>query len=322
MGEGGGGVRREGRLMGARPVIIEARINEWALRGKNPHVPWSPEEIADDAERCWRAGASIVHFHVRRPDGSGSHDTGLYARTIRAIRERCDILIHPTLAGVVTPTARERLAPLRSLLDDPATRPDFVPIDMGSTNLDVYDPLHRRFGTEEKTYVNTVRTMREIGDVLREAGIAPLLCAWTVPCLRTIDAFIDAGWLAEPLLVCIVLTEGGILGGHPGTVEGLASMTRFLPSRALEWSVACREGSLLALAQAAIGQGGHVAIGLGDHAYAEDGAPGNAQLVARVAEYAAAAGRPVASVRQTRELLKMDRRHPAIETETLTYRTS
>ncbi|HMN78734.1 MAG TPA: 3-keto-5-aminohexanoate cleavage protein [Burkholderiaceae bacterium] len=309
--------------MPARPVIIEARVNEWALRGANPHVPWSPEEIADDAERCWRAGASIVHFHVRRPDGSGSHDTELYARTIRAIRERCDILIHPTLAGVVTPTARERLAPLRSLLDDPATRPDFVPIDMGSTNLDVYDPLHRRFHTEEKTYVNTVRTMREIGDVLREADIAPLLCAWTVPCLRTIDAFIDAGWLAEPLLVCIVLTEGGILGGHPGTVEGLASMVRFLPpSRALEWSVACRQGSLLALAQAAIGQGGHVAIGLGDHAYAEDGAPTNAQLVARVAGYAAAAGRPVASVRQTRELLKMDERHTATEIATLTDRTS
>ena len=52
-----------------RKMILEARINEYAMRDQNPHVPWTPDEIADTAARCREAGASIVHFHARNPDG-------------------------------------------------------------------------------------------------------------------------------------------------------------------------------------------------------------------------------------------------------------
>jgi 3-keto-5-aminohexanoate cleavage enzyme len=289
-----------------KPLVIEARLNEWALRDRNPHVPWTPEEVARDAEACWRAGASIVHFHVRRDDGSPAHEPELYARAIALIRERCDILIHPTIAGVVTPGTRERLAPLRALASDPATRPDLVPMDMGSTNLDVFDFGGKRFTTLDKVYANSIRALRQTAEVVHEHSMKPLLVAWTVPCLRTIDAFIDAGWLSEPALVCIALTEGGILGGNPGTVEGLDAMLSFLPSaRAIEWSVCCREGDLMDVACHAIGLGGHVSIGLGDYPYEALGRPTNAELVARVAAHGARAGRPAASVAQARALLDM-----------------
>lgn len=288
------------------PLVVEARLNEWASRERNPHVPWSPHEIARDAEACWRAGASIVHFHVRREDGSPSHDPELYAKAIRLIRERCDVLIHPTIAGVVTPGADERLAPLRALAADPATRPDLVPMDMGSTNLDVFDATARRFRTLDKVYANSIRTLQRTAEVVHAHAMTPLLVAWTVPCLRTIDAFIEAGTLREPALVSIALTEGGILGGHPGTVEGLDSMLRFLPARrAIVWSVLCREGDVLEVASHAIGLGGHVAIGLGDHPYVELGAPTNAELVERVVALGARSGRPAATVAQTRGLLRM-----------------
>ena len=60
-------------------MILEARINEYAMRDQNPHVPWTPDEIADTAARCREAGASIVHFHARNPDGSPNtaHTTNL-----------------------------------------------------------------------------------------------------------------------------------------------------------------------------------------------------------------------------------------------------
>jgi 3-keto-5-aminohexanoate cleavage enzyme len=293
-----------GRGAGGRPLVVEARLNEWALRDRNPHVPWTVEEIARDAEACWRAGASIVHFHVRRDDGSPAHEPELYARAIRLIRERCDILIHPTIAGVVTPGTPERLAPLRALAADPSTRPDLVPLDMGSTNLDVFDPAAKRFRTLDKVYANSIRALRQTAEVVHAHAMGPLLVAWTVPCLRTIDAFIEAGWLREPVLVCIALTEGGIVGGHPGTVEGLDAMLRFMPAgRAIEWSVCCREGDLTEVARHAIGLGGHVSIGLGDYPYEALGRPTNAELVARVAEMGERAGRPAASVAQARALL-------------------
>ena len=89
--------------MSDRPVIVEVRLNELATRERNPNVPWTPEEIAVDAYACWEAGASIVHFHVRNPDGSPAHAAELYGRAVEAIRKRCDVLIHPTLAGGQTP---------------------------------------------------------------------------------------------------------------------------------------------------------------------------------------------------------------------------
>jgi 3-keto-5-aminohexanoate cleavage enzyme len=289
-----------------KPAIIEVRLNEWSLREHNPHVPWSPEEIADDAYACWKAGASIVHFHVRALDGSPAHDLDLYGRAIRAIRERCDVMIHPTMAGVVTPDPAVRIQPLITLCEDPATRPDFAPLDMGSTNLDVYLSAEKRFTTEAKTYVNSVGTLRYLAEHVQALQLKELMCVWTVPCLRTIDAFIDAGYIRDdPALLCLVLTEGGIQGGHPGTIDGLESLLRFMPERRIEWSVCCREGNLFPVAEAALQRGGHVSIGLGDYAYAEIGAPSNTQLVEQVRALAEKSGRAVASVAQTRQMLGM-----------------
>ena len=80
-----------------KKMIIEARINEYAMRDDNPHVPWTPDEIAETAARCHAEGASIVHFHARNPDGSPLHGPEIYSEIIRKIRARCDILVHPTL---------------------------------------------------------------------------------------------------------------------------------------------------------------------------------------------------------------------------------
>ncbi|NYT24009.1 3-keto-5-aminohexanoate cleavage protein [Alcaligenaceae bacterium] len=291
-----------------KPLLIEARLNEWSLRERNPHVPWTPEEIADDAYACWQAGASIVHFHVRNPDGSPAHDVELYARVMRAIRERCDVLIHPTIAGVVTPDPAARIAPLARMCEDSSSCPDFAPLDMGSTNLDAYDAATRSFSTEQKTYVNSIATLRYLAGHVQRMGLKELMCAWTVPCLRTVDAFVHAGWIRDdPALVCVVLTEGGIQGGHPGTPEGLLSMLQFMPQRNIEWSVCCREGNLFNVAGLALERGGHLSIGLGDYAYAELGAPANAELVRRAAELGASFGRPAASVDQVRTLLGLTR---------------
>lgn len=291
--------------MSARPVIVEVRLNELAMRARNPNVPWTPDEIAADAHACWQAGASIVHFHVRQPDGSPAHDAELYGHAVEAIRRRCDVLIHPTLAGGQTPDPEQRLAPLKHLCARPATRPDFVPIDMGSTNLDAFDAASRTYLTEHRVYANSIATLRRFSAYVREQRLKPMLCAWTVPCLRAIGAFMDAGWLDEPALVCIVLTEGGMMGGHPGTLEGLDSMVRFLPAgRDLQWSVCIREGNLFPLAGAIIARGGHLSIGTGDYPYDELDAPDNAQLVRLLAQEAALQGRELATVAQTRRLLE------------------
>ncbi len=70
-----------------RKLIIEARVNEYMMReAGNPNVPYSPEEIARDAVACREAGAAVLHFHARHPDGTPDHAAATYAETVRRIR--------------------------------------------------------------------------------------------------------------------------------------------------------------------------------------------------------------------------------------------
>jgi 3-keto-5-aminohexanoate cleavage enzyme len=287
-------------------VIIEARINEWSMRENNPNVPWTPAEIAADAEACWKAGASIVHFHPRNPDGSPSHDLQIYADSIRKIRQRCDILVHPTLGGTKFATDEDRIGPIIELSKKSETRSDFAPMDMGSTNVDMYDAIAHHFETDNKVYVNSIKTLSYIGQEIRRAGLKQLLCVWTVPCLRTIEAFIDSGLVDEPAFVCFVLTEGGIIGGHPGTIKGLESLLEFIPvGHMFEWSVCCREGNLFPGASAALERGGHVSIGLGDYHYRGLGVPTNADIIKEIVRMARLTGREPATPMETRAMLEM-----------------
>lgn len=286
-------------------VIIEVRINEYAMREKNPHVPYSPAEIADDAFACAREGASLIHYHARDPlSGAPATETALYADTVRRIKRDSDLLTMPTLGAWWLPSVEARIAHVVEMAKDPLTRPDFAPIDMATSNVDIYDPKAREFKTEETVYINTTRTWRYFAETMKGAGVKPMQALWNVSSVRATEAFVDMGIFAEPLYCEVVLTADWLLSGHPGTVKGMQAMLAFMPARQnWQWAVMCAGGNLLPLVAAALERGGHISIGLGDYAYPELGQPTNAQLVARVAQIAREVGREVATPREAREIL-------------------
>ena len=103
-------------------VMIEAAINGVTMRDKNPHVAYMPEEIAADAVACARAGASIVHFHVREPNGKMSQDPGMYGRVMRLVRQAPDApLLWPTFD--VGSTVQHRFGHFAALAKSPETKP-------------------------------------------------------------------------------------------------------------------------------------------------------------------------------------------------------
>ena len=107
-------------------IIIKACLNGGRGREDNPNIPWTPEEVAQEAVRCHEAGASIVHIHARNPDGGTSYETDWYAQTDGLIRSRCDLVLNHT-------TARRADVPVeavtRYLLETPN------PVEMVSLNL-------------------------------------------------------------------------------------------------------------------------------------------------------------------------------------------
>ncbi len=174
-------------------------------------------------------------------------------------------------------------------------KPEFGSVDLGSTNIDIYDYETKRFTSQDKAYVNSTRTLTFLLKTFQEVGVRPVIACWSVPFVRTIDAFVDMGLLPEPVFALLIHSGGGQLGAHPPTpAGGLRAYLDCLPPRNIVWSVSAKPGNLFATAAQAIQLGGHVSIGIGDHTYAELGTPTNAELVTRIVEIARACGRDVA----------------------------
>ena len=129
-------------------LIIEARVNEYMMREQgNSNGPYTPAEIAADAVACRNAGASILHFHARKPNGEPEHGADSYADTVRRIRQSSDILVHPTLGyATLDKPAEERLAHILEMAKDPATGPHIAPLDTGSVNVDASEVPKKQLG--------------------------------------------------------------------------------------------------------------------------------------------------------------------------------
>lgn len=282
-------------------VIIEVRCNEYTMRDRNPHVPWSPEEIAADAAACRDAGASIVHFHARdAATGAMSGDVDVYAAMIRAMRARTDVLINPTLGASTIVDPRERVAHIPVLARDAATRPELAPVDLGSFNIDPYDPVTKTFRNETLSYVTDIAGLRHEIDAIQGGGVMVQSVLWNVGSARLLAAFVDMGVLATPVYAHVALA-GTFLAAHPPTVRGLETLIEFLPPTLdLYWTFSAVGANALGLVHAAVEAGGHVSIGLGDYPYNELGAPTNAQLVAEVVRMIRAVGREPATPAEVR----------------------
>ncbi|MFJ8816480.1 3-keto-5-aminohexanoate cleavage protein [Amycolatopsis thermoflava] len=296
-----------------KKLIIGVHPNENAMRTDNPNIPWSAEEIARDAAAARAAGAAVMHFHARTPDGGADHSTAAYAAAIRAIRERTDILLAPSLANAPGATIGERLANVVDNAGDPMTRADFLAVDAGCANLDRYDWAAHEFTSTGKVFVNDTAGIQQVLRTAREIGMKPLLASFNVSWTRGIGALLDSGAIDEPAFLLLVLGGPEFLAAHPGTRAGLEAQLAFLPAgKRIEWAVSVHAGNVLDVAGFAIDRGGHVAIGLGDHPHLELGAPTNADLVARVAGLARERGRDVATPAEAAEMLGMPPARPRI----------
>lgn len=288
-----------------RKVVIELRCNEYAMRETNPNVPWSPAEIAEDAAQAREAGASILHYHAREPEtGAASSSVALYAETIERTRAACDVLINPTLGASTIDDPAERVAHIPQLGQRPATTPDMAPVDLASTNIDPYVP-GKGFVVEDLVYRNPVSGIRHEIEAIHGAGAHVDAVLWNVGSARLLGALLDEGVLPEPCFTEIALSSQ-LLATHPPTEAGLRALLEFLPAgRRTPWAYVTVGCSALDLLDTALDLGGHVALGLGDHAYRElgDAPPTNAEIVAETVRRIRAAGHEPATPDEAREML-------------------
>ncbi len=276
-----------------KAIISVATTGGITSREQTPHVPITEEEIAEQAIESWKAGASILHVHVRDEDQLATCDPERYARVQELVRAEpgCDMIINMSTGGRAGKlTEDERIAPVR-------VRPEIASYDCGSIN----------FG--DGVFVNSPKFLDDLAREMQEYGVKPEIECFDTGMIENAKRIIDKGLIEPPFWFQFVL---GIRGGAPATAHHLNLMVNELPENS-RWSVCAIGRHQLPMNAMALAMGGHPRTGLEDNIYYSYRvlAESNQQLVARVARLCNELERPVATPADTREMLGL----PAFEPE-------
>jgi 3-keto-5-aminohexanoate cleavage enzyme len=272
---------------GRRKIIVS--VAPVGTNISEPSVnPVTPEDIAQEVIACARAGASMVHLHVRDREGNQTEDLAEFSRTLDFIQEGPDIIIQGSTGGLSSLSLEERCVSL----NDP--RVEVASLNMGSVNLG------------EDVYINTLPDMRFWAKKMREADVIPELEIFEGGMISNVHTLLQEETLSPPFYYNFCLGFDGALPGDPDTVFFLNSM---LPRGAL-WGVVHDGMSDLSLLATAIGMGASVIrVGFEDSVYYAPGkaAKTNTVLVERLVSLIRGIGFETATPEETRKLLKRAR---------------
>ncbi len=265
------------------PLIITAALTgAETTKEQNPNLPITPEEIAESAFECYKAGASIVHIHVRDKEGKPTQSVDVFRETMELIKKKCDVIIQVTTGGAVGTPAKERMAPLE-------LKPEMATLTTGTVN----------FGDD--VFYNSPEYIKIFAQRMKELNVKPEIEVFESGMIDNAIRLAKEGLIEAPIHFDFVL---GVPGAMTGGIEELLYLSKRLPQGST-WTVAGIGRFELPLATHAILMGGNVRVGFEDNIFYEKGvlAKSNAQLVERIAKIAKLLGRPVADVDTARKIL-------------------
>jgi uncharacterized protein (DUF849 family) len=272
-----------------------------ANHGKHPDYPITPEHIARDCIDAAKAGAAIVHIHVRDPEtGMRSGDPALFREVVERIRDSgSDVLINLTTSegarfnpgeddAAVGGPGTTLVQPLERLHHVEELRPDICTLDVGTFN----------FG--ETIFVNTPAHLRIMAERIRELGVKPELEVFEPGHIMFARRLIEEGLIdgAPMFQLCL-----GIPHAAPATPEILSVMRGLLPADA-NWSAFGISRTEFSIVAQAASQGGNCRVGLEDNLYLDKGKfATNLKLVERAVRIIREVGREPATPAQAAERL-------------------
>ena len=248
--------------------------------------PLTPEEIAADVAACAKAGASMVHLHVRDLTGEQTFDMTQFSRTLDLIREQSDIVIQGSTGGLSTLSLEDRSV----CLSEP--RVEVASLNMGSVN----------YG--ESVYINTLPEIRYWAGRMREEKVVPEMEIFDLSMVETCSKLADEGVLDRPMSYNFCLGKG-TASNLSDTPRNLQFMTALMEPDG-HWGLNNDSMKDLHFLGLAIAMGASVVrVGFEDSFYYEEGktAPTNAFLVEKLVELVRALGCEPATPEEAREIL-------------------
>ncbi len=296
-----------------RDVFITCAVTgSGATQDRSPHVPRSPKEIAESAIDAAKAGAAIVHCHVREPEtGAPSRRMELYREVTDRIRSSgTDVVLNLTagMGGdiIFGPTespfpvneaasdmigASERVAHIAECL------PEICTLDCGTMN----------FAEADYVMTNTPGMLRAMGAMMTELGVMPEIEAFDTGHLWFAKQLVEEGTLTAPALVQLCM---GVPWGAPNDLNTFLAMVNNVPSD-WTWSAFSLGRDQMPYVAAAVLAGGNIRVGLEDNLFLEKGMLGtNAQLVERAVGIVEKMGGRVIGPEAAREKLRLVKKAP------------
>jgi len=295
-----------------REVFITCAVTgSGGTQDRSPHVPRSPARIAASAIEAARAGAAVVHCHVRDPEtGAPARDPALYREVTERIRAAdVDVVLNltagmggdltlggpdsplPPVRGTDMVGAAERV---RHIVD---CRPEICTLDCGTMN----------FAEADYVMVNTPGMLRDMAARMVESGVRIEIEAFDTGHLWFAKQLVAEGAIPDPVLVQLCM---GVPWGAPDDLDTFLAMVRNVPAGWI-WSAFSLGRNEMPYVAAAVLAGGNVRVGLEDNLYLEKGVLAtNAQLVERAVTLIEAMGARVIGPDEVRARLQLEKRAP------------
>jgi uncharacterized protein (DUF849 family) len=295
-------------------VIVTAAINGSVhTPTMSPHLPITPQQIADEAVRVFEAGGAIAHIHVRNPEnGMPVSDPELFREVAVKVKSRCNIVLCFTTGGTPDMSVAERAKVVSAL------KPELASFNAGSLNFGIF-PIaegienfrydwERPFleGSENGIFPNTFKTLREYSQLFAENETKPELEVYDTGMINNLAFLIQRGYIKRTLHLQFVL---GILGGIPASANNLV----FLYNTAREtigdftWSVCAAGRHQFPMCTISMIMGGHARVGMEDNLYLSKGvlAKSNAEQVEKIIRIAREFGNEPATPDEARGILEL-----------------
>jgi uncharacterized protein (DUF849 family) len=301
--------------MAERKVIITCAVTG-AIHTPtmSPHLPITPQEIADGAIGAAKAGAAIVHLHARMPaDGRPTQDPEVFKQFLPKIKAATDVVINLTTGGAPTMSVEERLQPALKL------KPEVASLNMGSMNFGLYEmiPRYKEWkhewelpylaGSDERIFKNTFKDIAYILQSCSGNDTRFEIECYDIGHLYTASHFLDRGLVKSPLFIQSVFGIRGGIGPHPEDVMHMKRTADRLFGDQYQWSVLGGGRNQMYVATQSAVMGGNVRVGLEDSLWIGKGqlAKSNAEQVSKIRRILEELGLQVATPDEARQILKL-----------------
>ena len=278
--------------MNNKLIVTAALLGNGTTKEMNPAVPYTPEEIARDAVACVRAGASIIHIHVRDDQGRATMETQRFIDAHTAVaealdREGLDAILNLSTGGIGSDELRTAHIE--------AIRPEMCSYNPGSIN------WGKAF-----VYLNPPSLMERLGRVCQQTGTKPEIEIFDTAMFNNVRQCVKDGILVDPCHFQFIM---GIPGGMEGTMKNVSFLLDCMPEGST-WSITGigRWHMPMLLAGLAGGANG-IRVGLEDRIWLEKGVPAtNESFVKQAVALGKAAGRSIATAEEARQILGVKHR--------------